>query len=234
MLSRMLSVVAVTILMVSVGQPSFAATIKYVGSTDKPDEATHWRTASVKKTLDIDSDNIFGTIGAVIWGHGSVGEQQAGSTTLGWVYVGGGAQFNAPAYVSVNSEADATKQTSSGLVLTNFDFQLTGAPSDFAGKTVRVGIMEDVLGKDEWAADSAKALQLVQTTGTGAGDSGVQMLRKGGAATGSPVIYFFDINDIKPGDTFSIKALNNQSGTSANAGYVGPVSWDISSKAASK
>jgi hypothetical protein len=221
------SFLAASLLAVTVSSATLAATVTYVGNTTKANEAIHWRTPAVKKSLDLDGDKIYGTIGDVVWVHGSSGEQQAGSTALGWMWVGSGAQFSLPAYVNVDDEQDATKSIPSGLVLNNFDFQLMGSPSDFDGKTVRVGVMEDMLGKDENAADNFKALQVVQTGGDGKGDSGVQTLRSGGSGTGSPMIYFFDIKGAKAGDTFSIKALNNQGGTSGNAGYVGPVSWDI-------
>ena len=210
--------------------PAGAATIKYVGSTTETREAVHWRTNTVKKTLDLSGYNVYGNMGVVIWTHGSAGEQKAPSAALGWVYVGGGDQVGLPKYVAVDDQGDATKQVPAGIVLKNFDFQLTGAPSDYAGKTVRFGVMQDVLGKDENAADTFKAMQLIQTTGSGSGDSGIQVLRHGSAGTGSPTIYFFDLTNVKPGDTFSIKALTDQGGKSGLLGYIGPVCWDIKSQ----
>jgi hypothetical protein len=132
--------------------------------------------------------------------------------------------------VAVDDQGDATKQVPASVELINFDFQRTGAPSDYAGKTVRFDIMQDVLGKDENAADTVKARRLIQTTGSGSGDSGIQVLRRGSAGTGLPTIYFFDFTNVKPGDTFSIKALSDPGGKSGNSGYIGPVCWDIKSQ----
>jgi hypothetical protein len=93
--------------------------------------------------------------------------------------------------------------------------------------TVRIGVMQDMLGSLEWGADQNKGLRIVQTVG-GTGDSGIVSVRGGGAGNGIPEMYFFDITGVNPGDRFEIQGLNNVSGAGVTqSGYLGPVSWDL-------
>ncbi len=112
-------------------------------------------------------------------------------------------------------------------MLNVFEFRMTGVPATYAGQTVRIGIMADMLSSAEWAADQNKGYRLIQTGG-GGGDSGVISLRGGGAANGVPEMYFFDLTSVNPGDVFRLDALNNVSGGGVTqSGYLGPVSWDV-------
>jgi hypothetical protein len=86
--------------------------------------------------------------------------------------------------------------------------------------TVRVGVMQDILGSTEAAQEVGKTLQLNQTVG-GTGTSSVSV-RGGLAGDANPEMYFFDITGVNPGDIFEFVAPSG--GTS---GYVGAVTWDI-------
>ena len=90
-------------------------------------------------------------------------------------------------------------------------------------RTLRIGIMADILGPGEWAADSGKAYSLSQITG-GTADSGPITLRAGAAANGQPELYFFDLTGVNPGDVFRITAFPSPGGF---PGYIGPVTWDL-------
>jgi len=208
-----------------------SATIVYVGSVEG-NEASDWRTAATTKTMDIDRDHVYGsTLGAVHWGIDSVGRTSVGSGTLGWEVVRSGNHVNLPGYAVIDHITIAGADTTAGGVVPDFEFELTGVAADYEDKTVRVGVMHDILASGEWAGDNFKALQVTQVTG-GKGDSGVIPLRGGGSGNGVVGMHFFDIANVKPGDRFAIDGLKNVGGSSGGDGYVGPVSWDIVDNAA--
>jgi len=210
-----------------------AATIKYAGmaqDTKTASEASHWRSPSVKKTMAIGGSNVYGNLAAVIWTRGSLGEQHDLAGPLGWAYAGAGDQLPNASGVQIDDVQDASAATAAGYCIDHVDFILTGNASDFQGKTVRIGVMEDILDEAGSKIDAGKALQLVQTAGSGSGGSGIVTLRKGAAGTRTAAIYFFDVTNVSPGDAFKIKALTDQDGRSGAPGYVGPVFWDISVK----
>jgi hypothetical protein len=207
-----------------------AANVAFVGFTEGT-EVSDWLTPSTPKTFDIDGDNRYGSsIGAVHWAVIGHQEQPAGSPALGWAYLGETSfgQFRNPAYASVDDLSNPSVKSAAGIAAVQnpgqFTFELTGLPSDYVGRTVRVGVMADILTQPEWAADVEKTFQVVQTVG-GAGDSGVIPLRGGDAADGQPEMYFFDLTGVTSGDRFSIVTTGPSGG---QAGYLGPVSWDIS------
>ena len=202
-----------------------SATIVYVDAV-QGSEAQFWRTAATNKTMDIDRDNIYGTLGAVHWARGSTGQMPVGSATLGWAFVGGGNQVNLAGYAVIDHITLPGSNTTAGIRVPNFLFEHTGVSADYEGKTVRVGVMADVLASGEWAGDNFKALRVTQLAG-GNGDSGVIPLRGGGAGDGVVGMHFFDITNVKPGDRFAITGLRDVGGTSGSSGYVGPISWDI-------
>ncbi len=209
-------------------QPAAAALISFVGAVENQAQVNDWRTGSTPKTMDIDGDNIYGsTLGAVHWTIAGVNQQAVNSGVFGWSYPGpGDAQFIAAAYANVDHVAAAPADADAGIQLNQFTFQLTGQPSQYAGKVVRVGIMQDVLGAGENAADQFKGLRLIQTAG-GNGATAIIPLRAGASGNGQPDMYFFDIVGVNPGDVFQIIAPNNVGGGPTQSGYVGPVSWDI-------
>lgn len=234
MIRKMLSILACFAIMLALLPGTTpAATISYVAGVAGA-EVTDWRSTGTTKTLDIDGDNAYGSsLGAVHWAVAGVNQQSLGSATFGWGFDGSTGQANSGAYVSIDSAAQpisaAVSNTSAGIVFgtpATFNFELTGVPADYTGKFVRVGVMADVLSAGEWAADIFKGLQIVQTVG-GSGDSGTIALRGGAAGDGVPEMYFFDITGATAGDRFQIRGLNSVGGTSVQAGYFGPVSWDI-------
>ena len=210
------------------GSGCHAAVVAYFGSTTGV-EVTDWRTTSTAKTMDIDGDNFYGTFGAVHWLVAGVNEHPMGSSLPGWAYAGGGPQAKGGGYVDIDDVSGYPANNDAGIVYgqpANFIFEMTGTVSTYAGMTVRVGVMADVLSSAEWAADQFKGFRIVQTVG-GSGDSGVVSLRGGASGNGVPEMYFFDLTGVNPGDRFQILGLNNVGGTSGQAGYMGPVSWDL-------
>lgn len=206
-------------------QTAGAATVVSFGSISGT-EVNEWRTAGTGKSADIDGDNVYGTFGSVQWTVAGLNEHPGGSTNPGWSYQGGSSQFSIPGSATLDANHGGGDVQSS-IMLTTFTFELTGVPSTYAGMTVRIGVMQDMLGSGEWAADQNKGLRVVQTVG-GSGDSGIVSVRGGGSANGVPEMYFFDITGVNPGDRFEIQGLNNVSGAGATqSGYLGPVSWDL-------
>lgn len=201
-----------------------AATITYVGAVAGA-EVTEWRTATTAKGLDPDGDNVYGTFASVQWLVAGLNEHPAGSTDPGWAYTAGAGQYGG--YATQIDRNTGGPDVGCSIMLTQFGFELTGDLSTYAGKTVRMGVMADMLNSGEWAADQNKGYRLVQTVG-GSGDSGVVSLRAGSAGDGVPEMYFFDLTGVSAGDRFLLSALNDVSGGGATqAGYLGPVSWDI-------
>lgn len=208
-----------------------AATISTEGSVEGA-EVTDWRSTGTAKTNDIDGDDVFGSsIGAVQWTVIGVNQQPTGSSTLGWAFVsqlaGNDSQTDWPEIDDASEPVSAAvADTDASIKLDGFTFELTGTASDYAGQTVRVSVMHDLLNPFGQSNDTNKGLQIQQTVG-GSGDSGVVNVRNGNAGDGVPEFYFFDITDVSPGDQFQVLGLNNVGGTSGNRGYVGPVAFDI-------
>lgn len=183
-------------------------------------QVTDWRTDTTdKSTFDIDGDNVFGTFGSVQWNVGDTNQHTG--TTPGWSYISSGTGYQFSKYTDIDSVI--TGDTDGSIALLSFKFRLTGIPQTYAGMTVRVGIMQDLLGADERDNDIGKTLQLVQLSGAGAGASSVVSVRSGGGGDSVPEMYFFDMTGVNPADTFEILAPAGGGAT----GYVGPVSWDI-------
>jgi hypothetical protein len=211
---RLLAVAAVVFAMslVSAGQ---GAVITYVGSVEGP-QAINWLDPSVTKTYDVVAgDNIYGTNGAINF------TQYGYYLTPGMNYVGSGAQYRNAGYALVDQlPLPSATLGLAGIAINTYQFQLSGTSNDYLGKLVRVGVMQDVLGAAENAADYGKTLRL---TGPGGGDSGLISVRGGGAGNGVPEMYFFDIYGVNGGDVITISAPNGP----GQSGYVGPVSVDI-------
>lgn len=206
-----------------------AASISYVGSVEDS-TVNDWRTASTVKPMDADGDNIYGTHGAVHWTIVGVNEFGAGSASAGWHYGGevSFGQFNNAAYAQIDNLSNPAVDAGGGIGAVQnpgaFDFEMTGVPETYAGRTLRIGVMADILTSGEWAADTNKTFQLVQTGG-GTADSGVISLRGGAAGNGQPEMYFFDVTGVNAGNTFRL--ITGNSGASGQAGYLGPVAWDV-------
>jgi hypothetical protein len=207
---------------------SHAAVIGYVGSVEDS-SVNEWRTATTPKPLDIDGDNIFGSFGAVHWTVAGLNEFPAASASPGWHYAGETTfgQFRNPDYAIIDNPVTPGTDIEGGIGAVQFPgtftFEMTGTPETYAGRTLRVGIMADILGAGEWAADSGKSYSLSQITG-GTSDSGPITLRAGAAANGQPELYFFDLTGVNPGDVFRITAFPSPGGF---PGYIGPVTWDL-------
>ena len=206
------------------------ATINYVGNVEGA-EVTDWRTTTTVKSLDLDGDNFYGTHGALHWGVVGVNEYPQGSTTPGWAWVGGPiGQFIGPDYADIDHAtlypANADAGIGFGGDTAPYTFELTGTAATYLGKTVRIGVMQDVLGSSEWAADTSKALQVIQIVG-GTGDSGVIQVRSGAAGDGVPEMYFFDLTNVTAGDRFQIVGLKDIGGSTTQNAYLGPISFDV-------
>ncbi len=206
-----------------------AATVTYVGFVTGT-EATSWRTAGVTKTMSITGSNIYGSsIGAVDWGNIGLGQSAPGSGALSWSYqglAGGNGQYGGDGrYPSIDNINTGGGDNFPGLIHGSpsiYTFGMEGSASTYSGMVVRVGVFGDTLGADEAGGDTNKTYRL---TGPGGGDSGSISLRGGAAGTSTPEIYFFDITNITAGDGFQLTSTNN--GGSGQAGYIGPMSWDL-------
>lgn len=209
---------------------SHAASIGFVGSVENS-SVNEWRTATTPKPLDIDGDNIFGSFGAVHWTVAGLNEFPAASASPGWHYAGETTfgQYRNPDYAIIDNPVTPGTDITAGIGAVQFPgtftFEMTGTPETYAGRTLRIGIMADILGPGEWAADSGKSYSLSQISG-GTSDSGPITLRAGAPGNGQPELYFFDITGVNPGDVFRITAFPNLVGF---PGYIGPVTWDLSS-----
>ncbi len=176
--------------------------------------------------MDADGDGIYGTFGALNWLPEIHGMQSQGSTTLGWAAASWGANSNSPDYRSVDSIVNAPGDVSAGHAEDYFTFELTGKALDFDGKTVRFGVMQDILDSASIPEDRCIGLQLIQTFG-GSGTSPIIGLRFAQGGNGIPEMYFWDLTNVKPGDQFTLYAFNNVGGIGFHKGYVGPVSFDM-------
>jgi hypothetical protein len=203
-----------------------AATIAYVNNV-VGNEVTDWRTTSTNKSLDIDGDNFYGTYAAVNWTQGATNEQGGAPSTPGWAYIAGGGQFTNAGFTDIDHITNFPTDGDAGIITDSFTFELTGTASTYLGQTVRIGVMQDMLSAGERAADTFKGLQFVQTAGAGSGNSGIISVRAGAAGDGVPEMYFFDITNVTAGDRFQILALNDVGGSATQAGYLGPISFDV-------
>lgn len=208
--------------LLTLASSSHSATISYVGVIEGT-QVTEWRTTSTTKTMDLDGDNVYGTFASVQWTVAGLGE--TASPNPGWQWVAGSSQFGGfPTQLDRNTGG---ADVGASIMLSVFEFRMTGIPATYAGQTVRIGIMADMLSSAEWGGDQNKGYYLEQTVG-GTGNSGVISLRGGGAGNGVPEMYFFDLTGVNPGDVFRLSALNNVSGAGVTqSGYLGPVSWDV-------
>ena len=210
----------VSLIALSMMSSASAATIVAAGFVEGS-QVGDWRTAATAKGAhDIDGDNIFGSFGSVQWGVAGLNEQTG--STPGWDYISSGTTHTNSSYVDIDNSFNlASGKVDASLVLSNFKFEMTGVAETYEGMTVRVGVMQDILGSSEAAKEENKTLQLIQTLG-GTGTSSVVSVRGGSEGDSTPEMYFFDITGVKPGDQFQVLASNG--GTS---GYVGAVTWDI-------
>lgn len=220
---------------------SRAATINLISGSVTGTESTRWRTATTTKTMDLDGDNVYGTMGAVIWGDGAnVTKLTSQSTyaatglstgsTFGWQIVnqtvsadiGIGLQnFQHAGYADVDNLAGGTTGAPGLSSIADntgtITIQMNGTAAEYLGATVRLGIMQDY--QENTAVNNInKRYDLVQTFGGG------------GSATFTattmdlaPDFYFFDISGINPGDQFTLTAFRNP----ATAGQGGLASIPI-------
>ena len=201
------------------------ATILYSGSV-MGQQVVDWRTPATAKTKDLDGDNIYGGImGAVDW-YGATGMQDSGSQTRGWALIQYGSTPVDGTTRMIDTLTTAPANNAARVCYSDFTFQLTGTNADYAGKTVRIGVMSDLLKSADWTSDNYKGYQLLQTVG-GTGDSGQLSIRSGQGGDTFAEMYFFDITNAHAGDQFQLKALKNIGGISFSEPYLGPVTFDI-------
>jgi hypothetical protein len=194
---------------------SNAASISYVAAEIDGAAAPAWRTASVPKPNDIDGDNVYGTYAAVQW---QVQGNYSGSTIS---HITSGNQYR-NAYAAIDNLPDnGATDSAAGIALDEHTFQVN---ADLTGKTLRVGVMRDVLTSGEQAADTFKGFTLQQTVGGSAPSASSPQAPVG---NGQPDMYFFDITDAHIGDQYQILALNTVGGTSSQEGYLSFVLWDV-------
>ncbi len=193
-----------------------ALAISYVGTLYDSTEVTSWRTSSVTKSLDIDGNSVYGSMAAVNWQDGSTGENPAAGP--GWHYVSSGGPYRNSGYADIDP---ITSGTDAGIALGGFTFTLTGTDADYAGKTIRVGVMAGVIG-GECATNYGFTYKLVSASDATVYAQTTTDSTK--TANTSPDMVFFDITGATAGAQFSILA----SGGTGNP-HLGAVSWDIAS-----
>jgi len=226
--------------------PLHSATISYVGSDSSYAGVSviPWRDSSSLKPLDGDGDNIYGTIGYIVYAADSKTSTPNGQ--------GGGTSAIDPLHFSSDYGAgtlSTTKSIPTEIELANGSqdrvFYWTYAPADnpqsgndvifgMAGNNVAKGTSSNVLSivfsedyadlrigimaRPEGDGDGLGTIEL-STSGSSAGASGVP-----GNTTnsGRVVFYFFDVTDIAAGDTLNLNLGKLvTTGGSANVLYYG-------------
>ena len=192
---------------------SMGATIRYVGS-DIDGGASEWRTASAAKPLDLDGDNIYGSYCAVEWGlHGSYAGETIGYAGDGWQY--GGRE----GYAVIDLLTDPAVDRYPGIV-GDFHTFLIGSE---APDVIRVGVMHDVLGADEFERDTP----LVYTLSLD-GDKSVTASVLTEQGNMIPDIYFFDIAGALAGQTYTVTFVDDPSDGGRELGhYASSFTWDV-------
>lgn len=145
--------------------PAGAASITYAGSVEN-NTVNEWRTASTAKPMDLDGDNIYGTHGAFHWLVASTGEFAGGSASPGWAYGGGNTfgQFRDPVNYAQIDTLGGGPDSGAGIMAVQFGgtfvFEMTGTAATYAGRTLRIGFMADVLSPADcnwWRTASSQA-----------------------------------------------------------------------------
>ncbi|MFM1770599.1 MAG: hypothetical protein RJA22_3128, partial [Verrucomicrobiota bacterium] len=212
-----------------------AATIRYVGTLTNSAETRSWLTPSVLKTYDPDGDNNdqkYGTFGGMHW----LGYTNYSGSTISYVGVNGTADMQGT-FPTIDSLADACQgnvgvgalvnntpltQYSSILQQSSWiaghTFQVN---SNLTGKTLRVGVMTDVLAPQQ-SSETGAGVYLVQTTGGGARSVVVPTP----LGDGQPDMTFFDIADAQVGDQYTVYRLRTMGQFSDKSAYLGDLSFD--------
>lgn len=212
-----------------------AATINYVGTLTNSTETVNWLTPSTPKSFDIDGDNKYGSYGVVNWQE--TGGDLYSPSAISWY--ASGPQFRQPEYARMNSVADAAQgnvgpgalvndtptNTYVGIALGNNGFQVN---EDLTGKTLRVGVVHDVLGPAEYPNEKYNGVFIRQT----AGGSAKSIVAPVPTPNKQPDMIFFDIVDAQIGDRFLIQSVRNVGGADKVTTLTGPVSWDTNATSA--
>jgi len=216
------------------GGAAHAAVITSVGShlglgnpaaANTPNAAAGWRTASVAKPLDIDGDNVYGSLGYVLFNPKTYPDTGLGQNTplfnaaislpayLSVAATGANLSYNAnyttiddpanpagsPIYSGIGYQFNVSSSAESSLFSVTF---ATGTPT---GATYRIGIFVDNIGP----LDSAPVG--LRITGA-SGDSGLVVKPQGVQVNN---YYFFDIQNVAAGDVFEIIGKRANTGTGA-------------------
>ncbi len=220
-----------------------AATVTSVGAQlnvgapnadGSPGSAAGWRTASVTKTLDIDGDDIYGSLGYVLFnphafaaagtGQGSplANVNQSLPSYLSVAATGATLSFSGN-YTTIDDPANpAGAPLWSGIAYTTGVsagseiglFNVTFAAGTPANTTFRLGIFVDNIAPVDGSPFGLRV--------TGAsGDSG---LVNKAQATQVNNYYFFDLDNVVAGDTFSI--ITRRSGSGTGAVGIGGLTFD--------
>ena len=232
-------------------QNASPAVVSYAGvlNNDSNSEATRWRSAGTAKTMDVDSNNIYGSLGAVVWGDGNntanhstpdmfiSGTNAAG--TFGWTLVAqtvnpdiglGTQSFVHSQYTPMDNNLAGSAQIVHGVTSISsgngtVTFRLNGASGDYTGRTVRLGLIQDYQ-EPTAVNDVSKRFTVVQTAGPGGGSNSIV---RPATRNGTPKIYFFGLTGVVPGDEFTVTGYTNPA-TTASGGLasIGTMFLDIS------
>lgn len=211
-----------------------AADIYYVGTLTDSTETVNWLKSATPKTYGING-NKYGSYAAIDWLEPDGGTYSAGS--ISWA--GSGPQFRQAEYAKINSVADAARGNSGPGALVNdsptntycgiaLGFSAFRVNEDLSGKVLRVGVIADVLGAGEVAAQKYNGLFLRQRIGGNA----TSILVPLPTPNSKPDMVFFDIVGAQVGDEFVVEDKKNVGGTDATTTLTGPVAWDTNTIAA--
>ncbi len=195
---------AVAVVVLAISARVNAETMSYVGAVTG-DETLRWRTSTVNKSMDIDGDNVYGTWGAINFADALVGNM---------IYVSSGSQYG---HNGVYAAIDNLASTGgAGIALSSYTFTLGGNEADYVGKTVRIGVMTDVLSSAEWDGNYGHVYTLAGPDGVSAASPAAP------ASDGVPDMFFFDVAGATAGQTYTITSTGG-----ASTPYLSAVSVDI-------
>lgn len=206
-----------------------AATINLAGALTNSTETVNWLTPATAKSYDIDGDNKYGSYCVINWVEANAGTYSPSS--ISWA--GSGPQFRQPEYPKLNDVADAAQgNVGPGALVNNsptntyvgitLDYNTFQVNEDLTGKTLRVGVVIDVLGPAEWPNEKYNGVFIRQVVG---GDA-KSPLAPWPTPNGQPDMVFFDIVDAQVGDRYEIRDLKNVGGVDSITTLMGPISWD--------
>lgn len=209
---------------VSPGLPILDVTvmdIAFVGSvedTGGSTEVADWLTPSTPKSFDLDGDGVYGSYGRINFHDAIQGNM---------IFEDSGSQFGRIEYKDADDADAPAGKEDVGIAVADladdvaYRFRVTGLTG--SDNVLRMGIMQNVLGPAEDAADTDKTVTVRRADSA----SGLSFpLGTGGAVpgNGSLDMYFVDLANVSNNDEYEIAVTDNTA--PFQQGYAGAVSLD--------